>query len=71
MHETPTARRPRPRRGQEVTVTIDSLAHGGAGVGRDEGFVVFIRGAIPGDTVRARIEKAKRSFAEASVVALV
>jgi 23S rRNA (uracil1939-C5)-methyltransferase len=51
-----------------VEIAVDSLAHGGAGVGRSEGFVVFVRGAIPGDTVRARIEKSKRSFAEARVV---
>jgi 23S rRNA (uracil1939-C5)-methyltransferase len=54
-----------------VEVTIDSLAHGGAGVGRAEGFVVFVRGVVPGDRVRARIEKAKRSFAEASLVDLL
>ena len=70
---TPTpAQRPRPRKGEEVEVTIDSLAHGGAGVGRaDAGFVVFVRGAVPGDRVRARIEKAKRSFAEARLEELV
>ncbi len=63
--------RPRPRRGEELEVTIDSLAHGGAGVGRAEGFVVFVRGAVPGDRVRARVGKAKRSFAEASLVELL
>ena len=68
----PAATRVRPRKGEEVEVTIDSLAHGGAGVGRaDAGFVVFVRGAVPGDRVRARIEKAKRSFAEARLEAVV
>jgi 23S rRNA (uracil1939-C5)-methyltransferase len=65
---TPATRPARPRKGEEVEIAVESLAHGGAGVGRSEGFVVFVRGAIPGDTVRARIEKAKRSFAEARVV---
>ena len=54
-----------------MEVTIESLAHGGAGVGRAEGFVVFVRGVVPGDRVRARIEKAKRSFAEASLMDLL
>ena len=71
MATNPATQRPRPRRGEEVEVTIDSLAHGGAGVGRAEGFVVFVRGAVPGDRVRARIEKAKRSFAEARLIELV
>ena len=71
MTSNPTAQRPRPKRGEDVEVTIDSLAHGGAGVGRAEGFVVFVRGVVPGDRVRARIEKAKRSFAEARLVELL
>ena len=37
----------------------------------DTGYVVFVRGAVPGDRVRARIGKAKRSWAEADVVDLV
>lgn len=52
-------------------MTIDSLAYGGAGVGRSEGFVVFVRGALPGDRVRARVGKSKRSYAEATVVELL
>ena len=66
-----TARRPRPRRDEEVEVTIESLAYGGAGVGRADGFVVFVRGAVPGDRVRARVGKSKRSYAEAVVVELL
>ena len=59
----------RPRRDAELEVSINALAHGGAGVGRaDEGFVVFVRGAVPGDRLRVRVRKAKRSFAEADLV---
>ncbi|HEX2070988.1 MAG TPA: TRAM domain-containing protein, partial [Thermoleophilaceae bacterium] len=60
-----------PRRDEELEVTIESLAYGGAGVGRAEGFVVFVRGGLPGDRVRARVGKAKRSYAEATVVELL
>ena len=38
---------------------------------RTEGFVVFVRNAVPGDRVRARIGKAKRSFAEADTIELL
>jgi 23S rRNA (uracil1939-C5)-methyltransferase len=68
MSDTPTVKRPRPRRDEELEVTIDALANGGAGVGRSDGFVVFVRGALPGDRVRARVGKSKRSYAEASLV---
>jgi 23S rRNA (uracil1939-C5)-methyltransferase len=53
-------------KGQEVDVRIESLAYGGNGVGRVDGFVVFVRGGLPGDRVRARVTKTKRGFAEAS-----
>ena len=37
----------------------------------ETGYVVFVRGAVPGDRVRAQIGKSKRSWAEADVVELV
>ena len=53
-------------------LTIESLAYGGAGVARtDTGYVVFVRAAVPGDRVRARIGKSKRSWAEAEPVELL
>jgi 23S rRNA (uracil1939-C5)-methyltransferase len=50
---------------EELELTIDSLAYGGNGVARLNGFVVFVRRGLPGDTVRARITKVKRNHAEA------
>ena len=61
----------RPQRGDELELTIDSLAFGGAGVARTEGYVVFVAGAMPGDRVRAVIGKRKRAYAEARVVEIV
>ena len=40
-------------------------AYGGNGVARLNGFVVFVKRGLPGDTVRARVTKVKRGFAEA------
>jgi 23S rRNA (uracil1939-C5)-methyltransferase len=61
------AAQPRPQRGDELELTIDSLAFGGEGVARlgDGGYVVFVAGAIPGDRVRAVVHKRKRSYAHA------
>ena len=50
----------------ELELTIDSLAYGGNGVARLNGFVVFVRRGLPGDTVRARVTKVKRGWAEAT-----
>src|SRR5256885_2792110 len=52
---------------QELELTIDSLAFGGNGVARLNGFVVFVRRGLPGDTVRARVTKVQRRHAEALV----
>jgi 23S rRNA (uracil1939-C5)-methyltransferase len=55
-------------KGEELELHIDSLAYGGNGVARLNGFVVFVRRGLPGDTVRARVTQVKRSHAEAVVV---
>lgn len=57
--------RTRVERGQELELTIDGLAHGGAGVARLDGYVVFVRDAVPGDRVRATVTKRKKAYAEA------
>jgi 23S rRNA (uracil1939-C5)-methyltransferase len=56
---------------QELELHVDSLAYGGNGVARLNGFVVFVRRGLPGDTVRARVTKVKRSHAEAIAVEVV
>src|SRR5207245_5770694 len=50
---------------EELELNVDSLAYGGNGVARLDGFVVFVRRGLPGDTVRARVTKVKRNHAEA------
>ncbi len=62
---TETAKSPRPRSGDELELTIDALAFGGAGVARLDGYVVFVADAIPGDRVKAVVGKSKRAYAEA------
>jgi len=52
------------RKGEELELRVESLAYGGNGVARHDGFVVFVRGGLPGDAVRARVTKVKRGFAE-------
>jgi len=59
----------RPHRGSELELTVDRLAYGGNGVARrEDGYVVFVAGAVPGDRVRAVVGKAKRAYAEARAV---
>lgn len=48
-------------------VEIDSMAHGGSGVGRSAGKVVFVDGAIPGDRVEAATTDDHHRFRRAMV----
>ncbi len=59
------------RKGEELQLRVDSLAYGGSGVARHDGFVVFVRGGLPGDEVRARVTKVKRGFAESVATGIV
>ena len=58
-------------RDQELELTIESLAYGGNGVARLNGFVVFVRRGLPGDTVRARVTKVQRRHAEALATEII
>ena len=58
-------------RNEELELRIESLAYGGNGVARLNGFVVFVRRGLPGDTVRARVTKVKKSHAEALALEVV
>ena len=61
----------RPQKGQKLELQVDDLAFGGAGVARHDGYVVFVRDALPGDRVRAEITKRKRAYAEARTLEVV
>ncbi len=65
---TQTSTLPRPSRGDELELKIESLAYGGAGVARRDGYVVFVQGGVPGDRVRAIVGKSKRAYAQARAV---
>jgi len=63
----------RPKRGEEIELEVHALAYGGEGVARlgEEGYVVFVAGAVPGDRVRAHVYKSKRTYAHARTVELL
>ena len=56
-----------------LELTVDRLAYGGNGVARrdEDGYVVFVAGAVPGDRVRAEVGKSKKQYAEARNVELL
>ncbi len=51
--------------GDVVTLEIEEINNLGAGVAKLDGLVVFVKGGVSGDTVRAKIIKLNKSFAVA------
>jgi len=45
-----------------VQLTVGELAHGGAALARVDGRVVFVEGAIPGETVEAEVTHKRKDF---------
>ncbi len=48
-----------------VTVTIDDIGTEGEGIGKVDGFTLFVKDAVPGDVVTAKIMKSKKTYAYA------
>jgi 23S rRNA (uracil1939-C5)-methyltransferase len=52
------------------TLEIDSLSHGPYGIGRRDGHVIMVAGAVPGDRVTARVIESKGSYAIAELISI-
>ena len=53
------------RKNDLLTVTIEDMGTEGEGIGKVDGFTLFIKDAVIGDTVQARIMKSKKQYAYA------
>jgi len=60
----------RPKRGEILSLTIDDLAFGGEGVGRADGYVVFVPGGLPGDRLRVRLVQVRSRFGRGAIEAV-
>lgn len=54
-----------------VTVTIEDMGSEGEGIGKSDGFTLFVKDAVVGDTVEARIVKPKKNYAYARLEKLL
>lgn len=59
------------QKGDEVILTVDNLSGEGTTVARVDGMVFFVEKAVPGDTVKARVWKVKKNFAEARAIEII
>jgi 23S rRNA (uracil1939-C5)-methyltransferase len=61
----------RPKRGESIEITIDDLAFGGEGVGRLDGYVMFVRGGLPGDRLRVLVVEARGRYGRGRIEAVL
>lgn len=52
----------------EVTLTIEDLGSAGEGIGRADGYTLFVKDALPGDTIRALITRTKPTYGYARLL---
>lgn len=59
------------RVGDELTLTPTTMAHGGEAIAHaPDGRVVFVTGAIPGDTARVTLTKVKKNWARGETTSI-
>jgi 23S rRNA (uracil1939-C5)-methyltransferase len=61
----------KPRRGETIELVVDDLAFGGDGVGRTDGYVMFVRGGLPGDRLRVRVTEARGRYGRGAIESVV
>ena len=54
-----------------VTVTIEDMGKDGEGIGKVEGFTLFIKDAVIGDVVEAKLMKVKKNYGYARLMKLI
>lgn len=58
------------KKGDKLTLCIESLIFGGEGLARYKGFIIFIPYVVPGDEVEVEISEVKKTFARARLISV-
>lgn len=61
----------RMRKNDRVRVRIEDMGRNGEGIGKIDGYALFIKDAVIGDFVEAKIMKAKKNYAYAKLVNII
>ncbi|MDZ7774034.1 MAG: 23S rRNA (uracil(1939)-C(5))-methyltransferase RlmD [Balneolaceae bacterium] len=60
-----------PKKGDEVELSIETAAYKGKGLGKIDGMAVFVPNTAPGDTVKTRIVRRKKSYLEGKLLEVI
>lgn len=59
------------KKNDKITVKIEDIGVNGEGIGKADGYTLFVKDAIPGDTVEVVITKPKKNYAYAKMVHII
>jgi len=59
------------KKNDKITVTIEDIGVNGEGIGKVEGYTLFVKDAIIGDTVEAVITKPKKNYAYVKMINII
>lgn len=59
------------KKNSTVTVTIEDMGHDGEGIGKVNGYALFVKDAVIGDVVEAKIMKVKKNYAYARLMKII
>jgi len=59
------------QKNQIFTVTIEDIGESGEGIGKVDGFPLFVKDALPGDVAEVKITKAKKNYAFARLEKII
>lgn len=57
--------------GDRLELTVENIAYGGDGVGRVDGFVIFVSFVAPGERVEVELVEVKKNFARGRLVRVI
>lgn len=60
-----------PKKNEIVTIEITDMGSGGEGIGRADGFTLFVKGAVVGDVIEAKVLKAKKTYGYAKIETII
>ena len=59
------------RKNDEFELTIEDMSEDGAGIGKQDGYIWFVKDAVIGDRIRARAMKMKKNYGFARLMEVI
>ena len=59
------------KKNDEITLTVTDISDDGSGIGKSDGFIFFVKNALPGDEIRAKVMKVTKSYGFARLTEVI